>query len=147
MWREPNDDSQQRQEERTGFTLEKMVPQIYVNLNGGNIILAFSIFTLVASITNGLRFWARRIIHLGPGLDDYLSALLLLLVYGLLVDTILAVVFGGLGTGFGRVGGERTEQETAWLFQVCHHQTAQSPLPLVSSELVKHTFLAQGLLD
>lgn len=103
--------------------MEKMGLHMQTNSSGGNIIFAFSVLTFVASITNILRFWARRIIHLGPGLDDYLSALLLLLVYALLVTTIFAVVWGGLGAGTGRTSGEDAEQETSSLFQVCHPRT------------------------
>lgn len=89
--------------------------------NGGaTTILTFGIFTFVASVTTALRFWARRILHLRPGLDDYLSVLLLLLTYGLLVVTVFAVILGGLGVADYSPIVEGDEQRTFYLFNVRH---------------------------
>lgn len=110
----------------------------HANANGGNIILGFGILTFVASVANILRFWARRLIHLKPGLDDYLSALLLLFNYGLLVITIFSVVLGGLGAGSYGLGEEERVEEIANLFKVCDPYESflfeKAPLWLISKQ-------------
>lgn len=89
----------------------------YADPNAGNTtILVAGILAFVATVTTVLRFWARRILGLRPAPDDYLSALLLLLVYGLLVVTVFAVLWGGLGAM--NIFADEDEQKTSELFKV-----------------------------
>lgn len=89
----------------------------YADPNAGNTtILAAGILAFFATVTTVLRFWARRILGLRPAPDDYLSALLLLLVYGLLVVTVFAVLWGGLGAM--NIFADEDEPKTSDLFKV-----------------------------
>lgn len=93
------------------------------NAAGQSIVLGFGILTVIATITVALRFWARRLIHLTMGLDDYLCALLLLLAYALLAVAVLAVSLGGLGVLPGAVSGEDVAKVNDNLFLVCWPRT------------------------
>lgn len=67
------------------------------NPSGGSIAIGYGAMTLLATAAVLLRFHARRLASVRPGVDDHLAAATLLLNYGLLATTIAALGTGDLG--------------------------------------------------
>lgn len=65
----------------------------------GVALLAVSIVTaILATIAIVLRLWARRLMRIKLGLDDYLALASLIVYYGQLVVCFLHVLYAGTGT-------------------------------------------------
>lgn len=65
--------------------------------NSAYLLVPTIVLTVLAAFFVTLRFWARRLRNIPPGLDDYLALAALVLQCGVTVIAICAVVYGGVG--------------------------------------------------
>lgn len=65
----------------------------------GATLIALSVITAtLATIAMVLRLWARRLMRIKLGLDDYLALASLVVYYGQLIICFLHVLYAGTGT-------------------------------------------------
>lgn len=65
--------------------------------NNGYLLVPTITLTILAILFVALRFWARRLRNIVPGVDDYLALGALVLQSGITVIAICAVIYGGVG--------------------------------------------------
>lgn len=67
--------------------------------NDGVALIAIAVVTAtLATIAMILRLWARRLMRIALGLDDYLALASLIVYYGQLIFCFLHVLYAGTGT-------------------------------------------------
>lgn len=71
---------------------------ITYSLNGTDFVAINAVLGAIATITVLLRFWARRLMRLQPGIDDFLTVSCLVLHHLSYIFGIVAVVDGGMGS-------------------------------------------------
>ncbi|TRX99024.1 hypothetical protein FHL15_000366 [Xylaria flabelliformis] len=97
------------------------------------LLLAFA-----ATLSVSLRFWARRLMRLPWGIDDYLALIALLIQHGAEAGTIVCVELGGLGRDV-RLFTIRNPNATVYFYQSIF---AIEVLYALSSPIIKLSVLA-----
>lgn len=74
------------------------MPIIKPSSNGVALIALAVVTATLATIAMILRLWARRLLRVTLGLDDYLALASLIVYYGQLIVCFLHVLYAGTGT-------------------------------------------------